>query len=203
MMVHLTVTRRLLIGLPLLLLLSSCGFKIPKWNYGQLKDCSKRGLVLGPGDRISINVWGHNDLNTTATIRPDGIVTMPLVGDIVARDKTSPELRNVIKRKLVNYIKDANPNVQVSVLTYNSYRFTVTGAVGRPGTIRSREFVSVQEALTMAGGPNRFAKADEIIITRTEGKTVHRIPISYPAILTGKHSEMNFTICRGDIIHVP
>lgn len=91
----------------------------------------------------------------------------------------------------------------VAVTNVVSYRFTVSGNVARPGLFTSSRFVTVQEAIAMAGGPTRFAKADEAVIVRTTGGKTRRIPIDYPAIASGQAPKQNLVLLRGDVVHVP
>lgn len=176
------------------------------YDYSQEPDprLSKRGFEIGPADQIQITVWRHNDLSTQATVRPDGIITIPLIGDLKATGKTPAELRDIVKKHLTKYIKDTTITVTVAVTNVVSYRFTVSGNVTRPGLFTSSRFVTVQEAIAMAGGPTRFADSEKsVLVRRDKAGKIRRIPINYPLIAKGKTPEQNIVILRGDIIHVP
>ena len=176
------------------------------YDYSKEPDprLGKKGFLIGPADQVRITVWRHGDLTTTATVRPDGIITMPLIGDLKAAGRNTKQLREEIKERLGKYYKDAQLTITVAVTNVVSYRFTVSGAVARPGLFTSSRFVTVQEAIAMAGGPTRFAKPDLAVIVRRgdDGKT-RRIPIDYPAIASGKAPQQNLVLLRGDVVHVP
>lgn len=162
-------------------------------------------IVLGVGDIVDINVWEQKDLSTEATIRPDGTITMPLVGDLPARGKTPSHLRDDIKKALANYLKlQAGNEVTVAVKTYNSYRFTVNGEVSRPGLYTNIDYLRVADAIALAGGPTRFARRNAVMILRTDAKgNQQSIPIDFDLVASGKRRDMNIWILANDVIYVP
>ena len=167
--------------------------------------CMPKELILGVGDILEINVWEQKDLSTEVTIRPDGTITMPLVGDLPAKGKTPSQLRDQIKTALANYLKLAAGNeVTVKVKAYNSYRYTVNGEVSRPGLYTSVDYLRVGDALANAGGPTRFAKRSDIRILRTDsqGNQVS-IPIDFDLVASGRRPDMNVCILSNDVIYVP
>lgn len=188
------------------LLTTGCTHTLPPYDYSKEPDPRKggQGFKLGPGDQLAVTVWRNSDLTTNATVRPDGIITMPLIGDIRASGRTPGELRTEISKRLSSFIKDQTPTVTVAVTNVISYRFTVSGNVARPGLFTSRRYVTVQEAVAMAGGPTRFAEPIKSVIVRQgkKGET-RRIPINYPAVVSGKSPHMNLVLLRGDVVHVP
>lgn len=162
-------------------------------------------LVLGVSDVVQVNVWEQKDLSTEATIRPDGTITLPLVGDLPARGKTPSQLRNEIKTALQSYLKmSAGNEVTVAVKTYNSYRFTVNGEVSRPGLYTSTDYLRVADAIAFAGGPTRFAKRSDIRILRTDkrGEQIS-IPIDFDLVASGRRPDMNVWILANDVVYVP
>lgn len=198
-------TSLLLAGLIAVMALGACKTVRP-YDYSREPDPrnDKRGYVIGPADQLRITVWGHTDLTTTGVVRPDGVITMPIVGDIKASGRNTKQLRDEIKSRLGKFYKEATLTVTVAVTNVVSYRFTVSGAVSRPGLFTSSRFVTVQEAIAMAGGPTRFAKADlAVIVRRGRHGKVRRIPIDYPAIASGRAPEQNLVLLRGDVVHIP
>jgi polysaccharide export outer membrane protein len=161
--------------------------------------------VLGVGDVVEVNVWEQKDLTTEATIRPDGTITMPLVGDLKARGKTPSQLRNDIKTALTNFLKlQAGNEVTVAVKAYNSYRFTVNGEVSRPGMYTNNDYLRAADAIALAGGPTRFAKRSDIRILRQDAKGNQvSIPIDFDLVASGKRPDMNIWILADDVIYVP
>jgi polysaccharide export outer membrane protein len=162
-------------------------------------------ITLGVGDLLAINVWEQKDLSTEVTVRPDGTITMPLVGDLQAKGKTPSQLREDIKRALANYLKlQAGNEVAVAVKTYASYRFTVNGEVSRPGLYTNPDYVRVADAIALAGGPTRFAKRSDIKILRTDRSgNQMSYPIDFDLVASGKRPDMNFWIMPNDVIYVP
>lgn len=162
-------------------------------------------IVLGVGDVVEINVWEQRDLASEATIRPDGTITMPLVGDLQAKGKTPSQLKQDVKVALDRYLKlPAGNEVTVKVKTYASYRFTVNGEVSRPGLYTNTDYVRVADALALAGGPTRFAKRSDIKVLRTDARG-HQLsyPVDFDLVASGRRPDMNFWIMPNDVIWVP
>jgi polysaccharide export outer membrane protein len=192
-------------ALVLVSLLVACGSSLPNYDYSKEPDPRNRELVLGVGDVVGINVWDQKDLNTESTIRPDGTITMPLVGDIKAVGETPTALKEKIKTQLANFLKmGAGNEVTVAVRSWRSYRFTINGEVTHPGVFTGDQYVTVAEALAMAGGVSRFARRDEIRLLRHDAKgTTREIPLDYDALASGKRNDMNIFVMPGDSIYVP
>jgi len=185
--------------------LAACGGAFPAYDYSKEPDPRHRELTLGVGDVVGINVWDQRDLNIDATIRPDGTITMPLVGDILAVGETPSGLKEKIKTQLANYLKmGAGNEVTVAVRAWKSYRFTIEGEVGRSGVFTNDQYLTVAEALAMAGGLSRFAKRDEIKLLRRDAKgNIREIPLHYDLLASGKRPDMNIYVMPGDLIFVP
>ena len=173
--------------------------------YKAEPDPRNKEVVLGVGDVLSINVWGEKDLNTDATIRPDGTITMPLVGDLPAAGLTPSVLKAKIKEGLDRFLKlQAGNEVTVAIKSWKSYRFTLEGEVGKPGVFTSDQYVRVSEAVAMAGGLTRFAKRDGVVLLRRDPKgNVRQIPLDYDELASGKRLDMNIFVLPGDTIWVP
>jgi len=194
--------------LVVLLLAAACGSNLPKYDYSAEPDPRAKEVVLGVGDVVAINVWGegNKDLNTEATIRPDGTITMPLVGDLKAAGQTPTELKVQIKAKLADFVKTLQGSeITVALKAWRSYRFTIQGEVSRTGVFTTDQFVTVGDAIALAGGPTRFARRDGIVLMRTDPKTkqVKRIPFDYDLLASGKRADMNIYVLPGDTIYVP
>jgi polysaccharide biosynthesis/export protein len=171
-------------------------------NYAKEPDPRKHPYRIGVADSLSIQVWKDRELSTEVRVRPDGTVTMPLIGEVEAAGRTPTELRDEIKRRLERYVRDAI--VTVSVSEPASYRFTVAGAVRAPGIYSPAYYVTVSEAIALAGGPDQFANADEVVLIRGgQGGKKRRIPIDYDAILEGDQPEQDIAILPGDTVYVP
>jgi len=162
-------------------------------------------VVLGAGDVVSINVWGQKDLDTESTVRPDGTITMPLVGDVKAAGQTPSALRIKIKMGVEKYLKLSGDNeVTVGVKSYMSYRFTVQGEVGKPGQFSSPTYVSVSDAVALAGGPTRFAKRNSMVLFRKDSKgETQSLSVDYDLIASGKRPDLNVWILADDVLYMP
>jgi polysaccharide export outer membrane protein len=184
---------------------AGCPPRSPNYDYSREPDPRKQEIVLGPGDVVGINVWENANLNTEAAIRPDGTITMPLVGDIRAAGETPTTLKTRIKAQLSNYVKMQGTEITVAVRSLKSYRFTVQGEVSHPGVFSPDSFLTVSDALAMAGGLTRFARRGDIKLTRRNPKTgeLRYIPLDYEALASGKRPEMNIIVLAGDAIWVP
>ncbi len=189
--------------LTLCLALSACGGSI-QYDYAKEYDPRKNEYVIGAADGLNINVWQNADLSTTAVVRPDGTITLPLVGDIQVAGKTPSQVRDDIKVQISQFVKAEAAIVTVAVTAIESYRFTVTGAVANPGSFSASYYVSIAEAIAMAGGPTRFADTSQIEIIRTSqnGKQ-RRIPIDYDDISTRRRPEANLILVAGDTVFIP
>ncbi|HEX7669062.1 MAG TPA: polysaccharide biosynthesis/export family protein [Polyangiaceae bacterium] len=160
-------------------------------------DPRSRPYVIGVSDVVRVTVWKDPNLSSDAAVRPDGTITLPLVGEVLAAGETAVTLQKKIAQRLDAFAKDAV--MTVAVLEVNSYRFTVAGNVEHPGLFTSRYYVTVSEAIALAGGPNRYASSSDMVIVRRGG----RIPIDYDAILSGKSPEQDIVILAGDAVRVP
>jgi polysaccharide export outer membrane protein len=157
--------------------------------------------VIGVADVVRVGVWKDESLSADAIVRPDGTITMPLVGELRAAGRTAAELQQDASRRLTALVKDAA--VTVSVTEINSYRFTVAGNVEHPGLFSARYYLTVSEALALAGGPNRYADTDEVVVVRPVNGSLLRIPINYDDILSGRSPEQDIVILAGDSVRVP
>jgi polysaccharide export outer membrane protein len=185
-------------------LLVACGPKVPNYDYSKEPNPRLSEYVVGVDDGLNINVWKNDQLSTSVVVRPDGTITMPLIGDLVAIGKTPSQLREEIGKRLTEYVKLDSSEITVAVTQVNSYRITVSGEVVRPGMVQSRQYLTVAEAIAQAGGFTRFAERDKIRILRRNKKgEIRRIPIVYKFIENGSHPEMNLVLLAGDSLHVP
>jgi polysaccharide export outer membrane protein len=165
-------------------------------------DPRRHPYVIGVADVVRIAVWKDPSLSTDAIVRPDGTITMPLVGELRAAGRTAADLQKDATPRLAVFVKDAV--LTVSVVEVNSYRFTVAGNVEHPGLFTSRSYLTVSEALALAGGPTRYASTGDIVVVRTLANgTRQHIPIDYDAILSGRSPQQDIVIVAGDAIRVP
>lgn len=174
----------------------------PAYDFRREPDPRGREYVLGVGDTVKIAVWKNPELSTEATVRPDGNVTMPLVGDVIASGKTPTELKGAVQKKLGEYVHDDSAAVTIAVVAVRSYVFTVNGNVEHPGMFTAVPYVTVNDAVSLAGGPNRFASATLWLLRKDAQGGVRRIPIDYDAVASGKRPDANLVVLPGDALHV-
>lgn len=189
-----------------LLLLPACGGELPSASYPHEKeyDPRKHEYVVGVSDELRVAVWKMPDLSDDVTVRPDGTITLPLVGEVKAVGKTPTRLVSEIRDKLSAYVKADSAMITVEVRAINSYRFTVSGNVARPGPLTARYYVTVSEAIIMAGGSTRFGSPERTVILRADGSgKVRRIPINAKALSEGRELDQDLAIVSGDTIVVP
>lgn len=167
---------------------------------------SKSGTYkIGVDDGLQVTVWRNPDLSTTVPVRPDGKISVPLVGDVQAGGLTPEEVAANIKQKLAYYIRD--PNVTVIVTSLRSHEFLsrvrVTGAVRTPKSMPERAGMTVLDAVLEAGGVNDFAAPNRTKLYR-KGKTrTEVLDVELGDILNKGKLDTNFELKPGDIITVP
>jgi polysaccharide biosynthesis/export protein len=194
-------------GVALACALSACGATSGSASkaalYADAAQHDPRGkpYIIGVADVVRVSVWKDESLSTDAVVRPDGTITMPLVGELLAAGRTAAQLQQDVSQRLTTVVKDAA--VTVSITEVNSYRFTVAGNVEHPGLFTARYYLTVSEVLALAGGPNRYAATDEVVVVRAQSGTLLRIPVNYERILSGRSPEQDIVILAGDSVRVP
>ena len=153
---------------------------------------------LGPEDQIQFFVWKEPDLTLDVTVRPDGMITVPLLGDVAASGRTPASLAGILAADLQRLIE--SPRVTVSVSQATSARVYVIGQMVRPGEFALLGRMTVLKALALAGGFKDFAKSDSIVIVR-EDQSV--IPFNYKRVTDGRDVSQNVLLAAGDTIVVP
>jgi polysaccharide export outer membrane protein len=157
--------------------------------------------VIGPEDGLDISVWKDETLKAQTLVRPDGGISFPLVGEVMAAGKTADQLRDEIRQRLERYIPDAV--VTVSVVHIASYRIYVLGRVNKPGDFAVGRNVDVLQALALAGGLTPFAQENDIrVVRKVDGQTT-TIPFHYADVLKGRDLAQNITLRSGDVLLVP
>ena len=181
---------------------ATCSSPTSSYDYAALKDRCKGTFRLESGDVVRVHVWNEpNHSRDQVLVRPDGKISLPLVGDIVASGLTIGELSQVVKRKIQTFVP--NPRVDVSLITARSYRVYVMGEVRRSGSYTAQSKLDVVQALSLSGGLTPFAKRERIVVVWKSPKGEVRIPFNYAEALKGINQAQNITLCRGDTVMVP
>ncbi len=166
----------------------------------------KGDYLIGVGDQLSIKVWRNPELSIAVPVRPDGRISTPLVGDIIALDKTPEELAEVVKAKLQKYVR--NPEVTVIVVGPRGEEYTdrvrVIGAVAAPRSLPYQEGMTVLDLVLEAGGVTEFAAGNRALLYRAdENGQKKAYPLHLDEILLKGNMATNFPLQPLDVITVP
>jgi len=161
-----------------------------------------KGYLINMGDKLKIDVWKEENLNTEVMVSPDGKIAFPMVGTVSAAGKTLDELQAILRKKLEEFIPW--PEVLVSLITVEGNVIYVIGEVARPGPIIMTKNLKVMQALSLAGGLTPFASRNDIRILRdnAEGKSIS-IDFEYGDIEDGDNLDSNIMLKSDDTIIVP
>lgn len=161
-----------------------------------------RSYVIGDDDVLTIDVWNEHDLKQSVPVRPDGKISLPLIGDVQAAGRTPSQLQGDIAAKLHTYI--TRPDVTVVVQEIRSKKFNILGRVIKPGAYPLSSTTTVLDAIAVAGGFQDFAKQKEIYVLRPiTGGGESRVPFNYKDVIKGKNLKENITLEPNDTIVVP
>lgn len=164
---------------------------------------------ISPGDQLDIYVWGDERLQRSMTVLPDGTIAFPLAGTVVAAGHTPNEVENELARLLAPQYKGVPQQVTVSVKQSSGMQVSVIGKVRSPGTFSPTRYLSVLDALAMAGGPTEFADVNDIVILRHQGGKTNVIRAHVGGLLKGKPSGEDLNgggvpmLLAGDTVIVP
>lgn len=158
--------------------------------------------VIGPDDVLAVNVWKEPEISRTLPVRPDGNISLPLIGDLMASGRTPAQLQNEIRQQLVAYL--SNPEVAVLVQEAKSHKFNIVGEVEKPGSYVISGPMTILDAIAIAGGLRDFARQSKIYVLRfnAEGSRT-RIPFNYKEVLRGNPLQADVQLQPRDTIVVP
>jgi polysaccharide export outer membrane protein len=157
--------------------------------------------LLGPEDMLKVAVWKDEQLTQELVVRPDGMISFPLIGEVLASGRTVEDVRSEIALRLTKFLP--NPNVTVTVLKVLSYRIYVLGRVNKPGEYQAGHHTDVLQALSMAGGLTPYASENNIKIIRRNGAEELVFPFRYGDAKKGQDLRQNILLQRGDVVMVP
>ena len=193
----------LVAGLVLSLLLPACAEQSVEAVSApcQSEGCKPAKYLVGPGDVLHISVWKDASLDRIVTVRPDGMISYPLLNDVQASGQTPLELQKSLTDKLKQYMAD--PEVSVVVQEVHSFAVSVLGEVKTPGRYELKGQATVLDVLAQAGGLSPYASSSRIVILRDEGGVKKRMLFDYNAAVSKQAAEQVFYVHSGDIIMVP
>ncbi|MGI9285655.1 MAG: polysaccharide biosynthesis/export family protein [Pseudomonadales bacterium] len=159
--------------------------------------------TVNPGDVLQVFVWNEEELSRETLVRPDGMISFPMIGDVQAIGSTPTELAAKVSEGLSKFLRDA-PVVTVSALQLNGNKVFVLGKVARPGEFLMTSSTDVTQALALAGGLNTFAAEDDIkVLRRNKDGSQSAIPFNYASVKVGKKLDTNIILQSGDVVVVP
>ena len=157
---------------------------------------------IGPSDVLAINVWKDSELTRTVVVRPDGKISLPLVGELEVNGLTASSVQRLIGQRLAEYI--SSPQVTVMVQEVKSQTYVVVGKVVKPGSFELGKPTTVLEAIAICGGFLDFAKSGKVKIIRRQGAgQSETLYFDYNKVIKGKNLEQNVELRNGDTIVVP
>ena len=169
-------------------------------NPGALADGSN--YVIGSDDLLNVHVWHQAEMSGPVTVRPDGKISLPLIGEMLAGGLTPPQLQSNIADKLRTFVKE--PEVTVIVQQANSKRFNVMGRVEHAGSFSLATPMRVLDGIAAAGGFGDFAKSAKVYVLRPTGSNgVQKLPFNYKRITQGHDDSENIELQAGDTVVVP
>ncbi len=169
---------------------------------GAASDLRPDEYILGADDVISVYVWKEPDMSKTVPVRPDGMISLPLVGQVKAAGYTPVQLQDVLTEAMKKYVSE--PQVTVVVEKVASLNFNIVGEVAKPGYYPLTRPLTVLDAISLAGGFKDFAKTKKIYVLRTNANgTQDRLPFNYKDVIAGKNAQQNIELQPRDTVVVP
>jgi polysaccharide biosynthesis/export protein len=162
----------------------------------------RASYVIGPSDVLAITVWKDADLTKTMPVRPDGNISLPLIGDLRASGLTAMQLQDVITQKLKAYV--TNPEVNVVVEEVKSRSFNIVGKVFKPGSYELAKPTTVLDAIALAGGFQDFAKVTKVyVLRRGPDGSQKMLHFNYKQVIKGQALDQNVQLQPGDTVVAP
>jgi len=156
---------------------------------------------IGPEDLLDIAVWNNTAISRAVPVRPDGKISLPLLNDVQAAGLTPMQLRDVLVKKLADYMP--TPEVSVIVKEVHSFKVSVLGEVKKPGQYELKSQSTVLDVIALAGGFTEFASRSRIVILRQSGATVKRVPFNYNNAISPDARPEDLFVHPGDVVVVP
>jgi polysaccharide export outer membrane protein len=159
---------------------------------------------IGPGDTLQIFVWNHPELSLTVPVRPDGLLSTPLVENVKAEGKTPSQLGKDLEAAMGEYVR--SPKVNVIVTTFQGSledRIRVVGAAAQPQALPYRAGMTLVDVMVAVGGLSEFAAGNRAVISRREGDQQVRIPVKLNDLLNRGDINADRPVKPGDVIIIP
>lgn len=164
-------------------------------------DAASLEYLVGESDVLHVNVWKEPEISQTVIVRPDGLISLPLIKEIKVSGLTPLQIQNLVSEKLQAFLN--NPQVTVTVTEIRSKKAFITGEVIRPGGYALSNETTVLQLIAQAGGFTTFAKRDNVVILRSENGKQQRLKFKYTEVVNGDKAELNIPLRAGDTVVVP
>lgn len=158
--------------------------------------------LVGPGDVLQVRAWKNDALSQRVVVRPDGFVTLPLIGDVRAGGRPVEAIASDVAGRAAHFYTEV-PVVAVEVAELHGYRVYVLGEVSRPGELSPRGPITVLQAIALAGGFTRFASPNDVVIVRHDARGERRIPFSYNDVVEKGDLRQDLPLLTSDTVVVP
>jgi polysaccharide export outer membrane protein len=185
----------------ILLAPGACAADAAAADQPAIQSAAGPGYRVGPEDVLDISVWKEEGLKKEVLVRPDGGISFPLVGELMAVGKTAEEIQIEVTERLKKIIND--PVVSVSVLKVAGNKIYVIGRVAKPGEFAAGRYIDVLQALAMAGGLTPYAAENDIKVLRKKNGKDEVFRFLYGDIRKGRNLEQNILLQGGDVVVVP
>lgn len=187
--------------LPAILLLLAAGVGLAQEAREEVAAEAVDTYIIGVGDHVQVSVWKNPDLQAEVPVRPDGRISVPLVGEVRVSGLTPSEVRSLLTESYGQFV--TAPSVSVLVTQINSRKVFILGQVQESGAFDIVQPTKLMQALAMAGGFTEFAKTGKIVLLREVNGVKRRWRINLDAIASGKRPDDNVLLQPGDTIIVP
>ena len=191
------------------------GVMAPSWSDAQISSANEVGsnsssnqasrqstYLIGPPDVLQISVWKDEILSREVIVRPDGFVSFPLIGEVLAEGRTVGDLAKEMDERLTKFVSD--PRVTIAISQVLSFKIFVIGKVNIPGGFQIGQNRDVMQALSLAGGLTPFAREGSIkVLRRMKDGRQTTFPFDYGEVLKGEALTQNIVLERGDVVMVP
>lgn len=159
------------------------------------------GYVIGPDDALAVVFWREKDLSADVVVRPDGMISLPLLNDVKAEGLTPEQLRVALTAAAGKFVEE--PTVTVVVKAINSRKVFITGQVGKPGPYPLAGPMTVLQLIAMSGGVAEYAKKSKVVVVRKDSGKDVIYPFNYEEVMEGKKLQQNIELKPGDTVIVP
>lgn len=196
--------RKVLLGFSVLVF-AGCAELQPVTAPTESQEFSEQAYQIGVGDQLQVSVWREPELSIKAPVRPDGKISVPLAGDVLAAGQTAESLAAHIAAKLGNFVRNPQVTVIVDEPVSKDFqqRVRATGALQTPTSVPFRKGMTVLDLVLLSGGTNAFADGNDTKLYRQTKDGMKVYPVYLDDILKKGKLDTNFPLLPSDVLTVP